>query len=535
MMPTELLTTLSRAVEHSPTSVVITDPAGHIEYVNPKFEEVTGYTSSEVMGRNSRVLKSGKQSGEYYKQLWTTIKSGETWRGELCNQRKDGALFWERVLISPILSDQGVITHFVAVKEDITETKRLSDELDRHRHYLEQLVALRTTELVQARHKAEAANFAKSSFLANMSHEIRTPMNGIVGMANLLRRAGVTADQAKRLDKIDAAAQHLLTIINDILDITKIEAGKLVLEETTVALDCILANVISILSERTKEKRIRLLVETDLLPSSLVGDPTRLQQALLNYATNAIKFTESGSVTIRIIKQAESAELLQVRFEVHDTGIGISPEAMPNLFNAYEQGSSSITRKYGGTGLGLAITRRLAELMGGESGATSTPGVGSTFWFTVKLQNGSETVASQPAANVDAESVIQRRYAGRRILIADDDPMSREVVKELLEDIGLSVDAAEDGEVAVSLASKTAYVAIFMDMQMPHVNGLDSAQRIRKLPDYRNTPIIAMTANAFAEDKARCFEAGMNDFLVKPFDPDTLFATLQRSLSRIDV
>ncbi|MCX7161511.1 MAG: response regulator [Rhodocyclales bacterium] len=356
-------------------------------------------------------------------------------------------------------------------------------------------------------------------------------MNGIIGMANILRREGVTSKQEQRLDTIDASAQHLLSVINNVLDLSKIEAGKFTLEEAPVVVSSLLANVSSILSERVKAKGIHLLIETGHLPHNLVGDPTRLQQALLNYATNAVKFTEQGTVTLRTLKQEETADSVLVRFEVRDTGIGIEPDAMSRLFSTFEQADNSMTRKYGGTGLGLAITRRLAELMGGESGADSKPGVGSTFWFTVKLKKGDEKAASA-ATEVDAEAEIRRRYAGQRILVVDDEPINREVALMQLEAVDLVADTAEDGAEAVAMARKNSYTVIFMDMQMPKLNGLEATRQIRELPGYRQTPIIAMTANAFAEDKARCIDAGMNEFLIKPFNPDELFATLLRSLNQ---
>ena len=523
---------LSLTVEQSPESIVITNLDAEIEYVNQTFVENTGYSWEETIGRNPRILHSGKTPPGTFKSLWDALTCGQTWKGEFFNRRKDGSEYVEFAVITPIRQLNGDITHFVAIKEDITEKKHLARELELHRNHLEELIAIRTLELEQAQKAASSANSAKSAFLANMSHEIRTPMNGILGMANILRSEGVTSKQAKRLDTIDTSAQHLLSIINDILDLSKIEAGKFMLEEAPVAIGSLLTNINSILAERARDKGLRLLIEAESLPHNLVGDPTRLQQALLNYTTNAIKFTMQGVVTLRALKKMETANEVEVRFEVEDTGIGIAPETMSRLFTAFEQADSSMTRKYGGTGLGLAITRRLAELMGGKFGAESTLDVGSTFWFTAKLKKSAEAFAKPLLTEINAKAVLRQHYSGCRILVVDDEPINREVAQIHLEAVDLVVDMAEDGVEAIALAQRTSYAAIFMDMQMPNVNGLEATKEIRQLPEHRDTPIIAMTANAFAEDKAQCVAAGMNDFLIKPFNPDDLFKTLLKSLDQ---
>ncbi|MFB0935296.1 MAG: PAS domain S-box protein [Propionivibrio sp.] len=435
------------------------------------------------------------------------------------------------VRLTPIESEGRPL--LFSIVNDVTARKRAEKELEQHRHHLEELVATRTAELTQAKLAAEAANIAKSAFLANMSHEIRTPINAVLGMANLLRRSGVTPAQAERLDTIDAATRHLLSIINDILDLSKIEAGKLVLEDATVAVDNLMSNVGTIVAERAQARNLALKIEIEPFPANLRGDPTRIQQAVLNYAANAIKFTESGTVTLRARPLEQIDGHVVGRFEVHDTGIGIPPETLKRLFGAFEQADSSTTRRYGGTGLGLVITKRLAEMMGGEVGVDSAPGVGSTFWFTVRLKKTPPHHASEPSTEIpEAEALIRQHHRDRRILLVDDEPLNLEVIRCLLQDSGLIVDAAEDGVQAIDKVRQNAYSLILMDMQMPNLNGPDATRHIRLIPGYEETPILAITANAFAEDKARCLDAGMNDFLVKPFNPDQLFASLFQWLDR---
>ncbi len=488
------------------------------EFVSPAVAELCGYPADSFLGPQAKSFRALIQAEDWARQgevVQAAIASRQHWEIQYRIAHSNGTSRWVLERGQALYDEQGKVKYLDAIALDITALKGALEDLRASRQ-----------EVEEARRRADAANQAKSDFLANMSHEIRTPLNAVIGLTHLALDTSLTKRQRGYLLRVQGSAKHLMGLINDILDFSKIEAGKMSLERVEFQLREVLQECFDLLEAKAHEKGlvIRHSLASDV-PDCLIGDPLRLLQVLLNLMNNAIKFTEQGSVTLKI--QVQDIALHQVRllFEVLDTGIGMDQETIGRLFQSFSQADTSTTRKYGGTGLGLAISQSFIEMMGGEIQVDSTPGQGSRFYFSLQLTRG-----QKPEPSFQSSLELPKAFLPAKILVADDNEINRQVAQELLEKVGLEVKLAEDGLEVLAELDNESFDLIFIDIQMPRLDGLETTARIRQNPHWKNLPIVAMTAHALASDRERCLQAGMQDHISKPIEPAVLYRLLARFL-----
>ena len=506
----EKLKLLNRAVEASSVSVVITDSDGYINYINPYFTKLTGYSYEEARGQNPRVLKSGNQPITFYEELWNTILSGSEWTGEFNNRKKNGELFWEKAIISPILNSEGKVTNFVAIKEDITERKKILEEL------------------VAAKEHAEESDRLKSAFLANMSHEIRTPMNGILGFSELLKEPGLTGEEQQEYIRIiQKSGVRMLNIINQIVDISKIEAGLMTLDIKESNINEQIEYIYTFFKPEAETKGIKLSFRNTLPAKDAIiqTDREKLYAILTNLIKNAIKYTMVGFIEFGY-KIVETQCIASLQFYVKDTGIGVPKDRQEAIFERFIQADIEDRMAYQGAGLGLAITKAYVEMLGGKIGVESEEGIGSTFYFTLpyNTEPPKETIDRQPEPSVKNEIVRKLK-----ILIAEDDEVSAKLIDTYIKIFGKEILKARTGIEAVEMCRNNPDTElILMDIRMPDMDGYEATRQIRQFN--REVVIIAQTAHGLTGDREKAIKAGCNDYISKPISKDKLQSLIQKYL-----
>lgn len=495
---------LSTAVQQSPSIIVISDTEGKLEYVNPKFTELTGYSSSEAIGKESNILKSGEQDPAFYKELWDTVESGNVWRGQFHNKKKNGELFWEAASISAILNESGDVINFIKIGEDITQQKNTE------------------IQLKAALEKAMESDRLKSAFLANMSHEIRTPMNGILGFINLLNEPNLSKAQIDKYTAIiNKSSDRLLNTINDIIDISKIEAGEIVVSNTETSINDTMDELYSFHSPEAKQKGLSFVLETSDEKLRLNTDSHKLHGILTNLIKNAIKYTEKGHITFGYSLKEKCIE-----FHVKDTGIGIPKGRIHAIFNRFEQADIGDTKVFEGSGLGLAISKAYVEMLGGKISVESDEGKGSTFTFTLPY---TKKIKKEIKRNSESINDNNGRIENLNLLIVEDDDVSSQLIETMLKGMFKKIIYAKNGIEAIELCkNKPEIDLVLMDLKMPKMNGFEATRAIRKFN--KDLLIIAQTAYAMFGDKEKALEAGCNDYISKPINKKLLLELINKSI-----
>ena len=503
--------------------VAITDQKGIIKHANDNFCKISKYKREELIGQNHRIINSGYHSKEFIGDMWKTIASGKIWRGEFKNKAKDGSIYWVATTIVPFLDEQGKPYQYVAVRTDITDQKKIATELTEAKVSAE--LSLETAE--EAKGKAEDAMNAKQQFLSTMSHEIRTPMNAIIGFTKVVLKTELSAKQKEYLTAIKMSGDALIVLINDILDLAKVDSGKMTFEQAPFKMASSISAMLHLFETKIQEKNFELVKEYDpKIPEVLIGDPVRLHQIILNLVSNAVKFTSAGKITVTVRLLNEDEEKVTIEFAVSDTGIGIAENEIATIFENFQQASSSTSRLYGGTGLGLSIVKQLVERQGGSIHVKSKVNEGSTFSFTLSFQKTTITVEAQSTA-IELDTEIKNI----KVLVVEDIALNQLLMKTLLDDFGFERDIASNGKIAIEKLHKKSYDIILMDLQMPEMNGFEATEYIRKTLNSK-IPIVALTADVTTADLAKCKAVGMNDYIAKPIDEKLLYNKIVRLVKK---